>query len=265
MVSYPLIFSSSRFYYLQSNLTLVSVDCSLSTSYRPCGCSSTDQYGEDGKLLYYDAKPMSEGRLGLGLYKDSRCRYDYTGSIKIAEALQNIDLASQLQFWESAWNDAFDVYKVCQPCRVYNLGYNEDLNEGEGDRTGGDEAEGYSFNCYDETNIKLNQCTKFKTNTKMLVADFHDLMLAHEQRSVVEFKLQGHVYGLGGYTELTSDMSTELSLAYEKRRLPASTIAFSVISWSCLILGIAEFISRIVQLWRTNKKLKKLEAPLLSS
>jgi hypothetical protein len=208
---------------------------------------------------------MSEGRLGFGLYRDSRCRFDYTGSIKVAEALQNIDQASQLEYWISEWNDAFDVYKICQPCRVYNLGYNEDLNEGGGDRTGGDEEGGNTFNCYDDTNTKLNQCMKFKSKTEMLVADFHDLMLAHEQRNVVEFKLQGHIYGSGGYTELISDMSTELSLASEKQKIPASTIAFYVVSWSCFILGIAEFCSRIIQLRRTNKKLKKLEAPLLSS
>lgn len=36
---------------------------------------------------------------------------------------------------------------------------------------------------------------KFKTKTEMLVADFDDLWLAHQQGTVVEFRVNGRTYG----------------------------------------------------------------------
>ena len=54
----------------------------------PCYCTSTGQMDEDGNLLYYDTKPMAEGRIGLGLYTDSRCKYDYTGTLDMMEILE---------------------------------------------------------------------------------------------------------------------------------------------------------------------------------
>jgi len=115
----------------------------------PCYCTNTGETDENGNALYYDTKPMPEGRIGLGLYTDSRCKYDYTGSKDIATVLQNSGSqdVSNLQENLATWNDAFDVYKICQPCKAYDLGYN---SNNEGNRQGGDQDNGESFDCYDD-------------------------------------------------------------------------------------------------------------------
>jgi hypothetical protein len=56
--------------------------------------------------------------------EDGRNDDEYTG-----------DMAS-LETYINKWNDAFDIFKYCQPCRAYNLGWNTDLTEGK-DREGG--------------------------------------------------------------------------------------------------------------------------------
>jgi len=137
----------------------------------PCDCTSTGQLDDDGNYLYYDTKPMPEGRIGLGLYTDSRCKYEYQGSMNIMDILKNDGSAYSLESGLEQWNDAFDVFKVCQPCKAYNLGYNKDVNSG--DRQGGDADEGYSFNCYDDADyVNVNQCMKYATKTEMIAGTF---------------------------------------------------------------------------------------------
>jgi len=112
----------------------------------PCYCSATGQTDENGNALYYDTKPMPEARIGLGLYTDSRCKYDYTGELDVATVLKNSgsNSVSQLEENLQTWNDAFDVYKVCQPCKAYDLGYN---SNNEGNRQGGEDENGNGFDC----------------------------------------------------------------------------------------------------------------------
>lgn len=192
----------------------------------PCDCIETGMTDEHGNALYYDAKPMIEGRLGVGLYTDERCRYDYTGKMDTSEVISQVggDI-SDLEQSLSNWNDAFDVYKVCQPCKAYNLGYNSDLNEGKGDREGGDQENGGdAFDCYDDADyVNVNQCMKFKTKTEMIAADFRDLMLAHEQGNIVQFEVSGYTYGYGGYRYNTGSLATQFDMAgkvvYDKKNL----------------------------------------------
>lgn len=87
----------------------------------------------------------------------------------ILDVLPNDASAYSLEVGLEKWNDAFDVFKVCQPCKAYNLGYNTDLNNGGGDRQGGDQDEGYAFSCYDDADyLNVNQCMKYATKTEML-------------------------------------------------------------------------------------------------
>lgn len=181
----------------------------------PCSCSSTGKTDEDGNELYVDTKPMAEARIGLGLYTDSRCRYDYTGNMDISEVIKDVEgdneygSVSDLERSLQKWNDAFDVYKVCQPCKAYNLGYNKDLNNG--NREGGDDDQ--PFSCYDDAGyVDVNQCMKFKTKTEMLAADFRDIMLAHEQGNIVEFEVMGKTYGYGGYRTNTGTLQTGFTM-----------------------------------------------------
>ena len=96
------------------------------------------------------------------------------------------------------WNSAFDIFKICQPCRAYDLGWNEDLQNGE-DRSGGDEEDqdnGEYFTCKDDANYtNVNQCMKFSTHTKMVVATAQDVRLASEQGTILEIDINGYTYG----------------------------------------------------------------------
>ena len=101
----------------------------------PQGCTSTNAYSEldDSQLLYYDIKPTADANMTLGLYTDSACSVEYMGNQTVDELLQQnnqhegghrrdlkgggLMLGENLQ----TWNDALSVYKVCQPCRAYNL------------------------------------------------------------------------------------------------------------------------------------------------
>jgi hypothetical protein len=113
----------------------------------PCYCTSTGQTDEDGNVLYYDTKPMPEARIGLGLYTDSRCKYDYMGGLDVATVLKSSrdgEDVSELEQNLQTWNDAFDVYKICQPCKAYDLGYN---SNNQGNRQGDKDENGNAFDC----------------------------------------------------------------------------------------------------------------------
>jgi hypothetical protein len=205
----------------------------------PCDCESTGQTDNDGNTLYYDTKPMPEGRIGLGLYIDSRCKYDYTGDKDIADLLGG-DIA-ELEKSLTTFNDAFDVYKVCQPCKAYALGYNKDLKDGS--RQGGDpndENGGYTFDCYDDAGYtNVNQCMKFKTKTEMLAADFRDLMLAHQQGNIVEVEIMGYTYGYGGFRNAFGVLSTEFNMAGRVGPSPTNIALFVL---SLLFVGLCGYV-----------------------
>ena len=243
----------------------------------PCYCTSTGKMDEDGNILYYDTKPMAEGRIGLGLYTDERCKYDYVGNMDIMEILESgggdkndYGSVAQLRKGLEDWNEAFDVFKVCQPCKAYNLGYNTDVNKG--DRQGGDqENDGYAFACYDDADyLNVNQCMKFKTKTEMMAADFRDLMLAHEQGNIVQFEVMGHTYGYGGYRSATGAMiSQKFNSLNAKTGIPAKTIVFFVVALLSLIVALVAFVhvyrKRQRVLRASSRSWKQKNEPLMSN
>lgn len=230
----------------------------------PCSCTSTGVTDENGDILYYDTKPMAEARIGLGLYTDNRCRYDYTGDMDTSDVLSqaqsngNNDYGSIADLEQSlhTWNDAFDVYKVCQPCKAYDLGYNEDAKDRQG---GGGDDDDEPFTCYDDAGyVDVNQCMKFKTKTEMLAADFRDIMLAHEQGTIVEFEVMGQSYGYGGYRANAGQMKTGFTMS-GKPSVPLVKIIFMVCAWFFAIFALQH-------LWNLRRrKIKRLTAPLVDS
>ena len=100
------------------------------------GCTriQNDYYNdaENGDIsLYYDLKPDDYGRRSIGLYTDERCIVPFH---RQEAEMTNVSLTSILQeegfrtfrydTFENellAWNDAFDVFKTCQPCQTYDL------------------------------------------------------------------------------------------------------------------------------------------------
>lgn len=138
--------------------------------------------------LYYDAKPLSGGSMTIGLYNDAYCTEEYTGSITVAEtvgqAANDDDNAMQLTFKSNeAWNDAFDAFTICQPCKVSNLV--SIINKG-GDAT----------TCENNENNAVNQCMQFQGNTNMYTASYRDLMAAEEQGTVGSVNVASVKYGV---------------------------------------------------------------------
>lgn len=89
------------------------------------GCLSTgiqtgtkNQYGDDN--LYIDLKPTYNGNMTYALYTDYVCSVEYEGykyNVDAVAAKMGLLYGSYMQ----QWNDAMEVFKVCQPCRAYNL------------------------------------------------------------------------------------------------------------------------------------------------
>ncbi len=81
----------------------------------PQKCKDTGMTGENNTAVYYHLKPLADGNITIGLYTDSACYKDYTGTAVTIAHLgwdqENID----------AWNEAFSIYKICQPCTAYSL------------------------------------------------------------------------------------------------------------------------------------------------
>ncbi len=109
-------------------------------------------------------------------------------------------------------------FKVCQPCKAYNLLWNQQQEKGDkherrrrtNDRllgnndnknnNDGDGTEQARYNCYDAAGYtNVNQCYKFESKTSMAIAEPEDLARASKQGSILMIKAYGNVYGEGGY------------------------------------------------------------------
>ena len=85
----------------------------------PSSCSKS-KYTDPvtGDYLYYDTKPLPNAEISVGLYTDSKCTMEYTGS--------NVDIYTVTGYakeYFDAFNEALDTWKICQPCVAYNLNY----------------------------------------------------------------------------------------------------------------------------------------------
>ena len=185
----------------------------------PQGCDYAGQ-DESGDSLYYDLKPQSNGYFDVGLYTDTQCIEDYTGSYQVEDFLGNFllggsggsgdygyDFASMYTTLDeslAAWNSAFDAWRICQPCLAHdleNVGYGYDDDSMHGPNYGkywygnnnyyNDDAineNGADFDCYDDADYtNVNQCMKFMAKTNMQSATFSTLSLASSQGTLSEY------------------------------------------------------------------------------
>lgn len=121
----------------------------------PEGCDATETYLSDGTLLYTDTKATANGTMGYGLYTDARCSVDYTGDEVTPESVFGGDgdggdylSTEDLEYW----NEAMEIYRVCQPCRAYSLnngGNNKDRRRRKGRRQLDEEPNNGAFDCDD--------------------------------------------------------------------------------------------------------------------
>lgn len=131
--------------------------------------------------MYYDIKPLSNGRITFAIYRDSQCTDEVSDDVDVvqnaignpftdAEAsgsqdYSNYDFSGDtLEESLARWETAFSEWTFCHPCVAFDVentdgtkylqndndggyGYNDDAAR----RLGGDyEAQGEIFECYDD-------------------------------------------------------------------------------------------------------------------
>lgn len=180
----------------------------------PNSCKQLHLPDHNGNYLYMNIRPIAQGDITLGVYKDEFCTtpsklslQDYIEMFYNSEgdARKGQDIA---RAWTKAikrWNKHMSIYKVCQPCRAHNFANGNaasvdryfrllDENDGEGD------AEQWGYDCYDNAGYtNCNQCYKFQSKTYWEVADAADLRLASRQGTILDIRVDGKRYGKGGY------------------------------------------------------------------
>lgn len=83
------------------------------------GCLGTGiSYGDSG--LYIDLKPTFNGNMTYALYEDYICSTEYEGNEYNVESVA-ANMGLLYGYYMEQWNNAMEVFKVCQPCRAYNL------------------------------------------------------------------------------------------------------------------------------------------------
>lgn len=170
----------------------------------PEACTASSVTNSVGNYIYYDVKPTRAGGITFGLYTDTRCMEEYRGSKSVETVLGNILLEggsgdshdngdydfSSYSFSQSlsAWESAFDAWKICHPCVSYdlnNVGYNADDDASRGSAYGTytygyDDDYNYNnygvdhgsdFDCYDRagyTNVNQVRTNSFVLPLKKL-------------------------------------------------------------------------------------------------
>lgn len=162
----------------------------------PEGCAATEVSLSDGTYLYYDTKALPNATMTYGLYTDARCSVDYTGDEVTLEELLNGGDGEGLSFDElEYWNNAMEIYRVCQPCRAYALNEYGGENRKKRRQLEDDPNNGL-FQCDDAAGYtNVNQCMKFRSKTDMAYASLNEVMEMAQQGGITSLTLDGLTYG----------------------------------------------------------------------
>jgi hypothetical protein len=180
----------------QGSCTWSETDYSFMTSglYElPQGCTATGVYDKTNTnkyQLYMDLKPASSGRIDIGLYINSKCSIEYTGSMTVDEITQkkvsaNDDGSSSAAVFPysslAQWNNGLAAFQTCQPCRTFDLSSNNNNNNADG----GDNVND-PFTCNDAAgNSGVNQCSAFAQKTDMYKASLHEITTSTLQGGMI--------------------------------------------------------------------------------
>lgn len=161
----------------------------------PQECTQTETivHGTHGSSTYvkFDMKPTRGGGIDIGLYTDYKCSEEYVGSeVTVDEVLNNyygfdVEAESTLK----SLNEALDAFKVCSPCRTFDLSYVPgQYGNGEEDDEGNDEDDedpnNANFICNDGAGYAgVNQCKMFAQNSQK--ASFREVALASQQGTIL--------------------------------------------------------------------------------
>jgi hypothetical protein len=142
--------------------------------------------------MYYDIKPLSNGRITFAIYRDSQCTDEFSDNPQLVEELignpfanskasgsqdySDYDFSSDtLEESLERWESAFSEWTYCHPCVAFDLqnvngtkyfSYNDDGGNADGGnqrRLGGQyQAQGDAFECYDDAGYtNVNQVGKY--------------------------------------------------------------------------------------------------------
>ena len=162
--------------------------------------SSSSSSSSGSNYLYIDLKPTWNGNMTYGLYTDQYCKKEYEGlDVDVDKVAKNMGLLYGNTL--TKWNDALEIFKVCQPCRAYNLENNFDMGYDSGRRLDGDYSyyddvnEGF-FQCRDDAGYtNVNQCMKFRTHAELEVATWEDLVTATNQGGILQVQVGDTIFG----------------------------------------------------------------------
>lgn len=147
----------------------------------PAACIQSQTPVADGSssYLYFDLQPKYGGSFDVGLYTDSSCLAPYTfpkdSTVTVSSVLSTyygyeIDAATSV----STFNTLLDDFKVCQPCRTYDVSNN--VADDNGNLYVCNDSAGY---------YGVNMCSMFATTTTIETASFHDVSKASSQTTIV--------------------------------------------------------------------------------
>jgi hypothetical protein len=152
--------------------------------------------------LYFDLEPQRGGNFNVGLYTDAKCSVPYiVGSRNKNDATTvnavlnsfygyEIDVTTSTQ----TYNTLLDDFKVCQPCRTYNLAAgaasNNDAAVADADNADGEAVEEQAavdmFTCNDAAGYAgVNMCSMFASTTTIEKASFQDVTHASGQTTIL--------------------------------------------------------------------------------
>ena len=152
----------------------------------PQQCTQTQL--SDGNYIYFDLKPKKYGAVDVGLYTNAKCSLEYSGSetpqsvlttyygfdVGLEENMKNI-------------NAALDTFKICTPCRTFDLSYTPAaVEEGAEEQAEAvDDVNDMNFICTDDAgNAGVNQCAMMAKNSDISAATMSEIRLASQQGSI---------------------------------------------------------------------------------
>ena len=219
----------------------------------PEGCAATEVSLSDGTYLYYDTKALPNATMTYGLYTDARCSVDYTGDEVTLEELLNGGDGEGLSFDElEYWNNAMEIYRVCQPCRAYALNEYGGENRKKRRQLEDDPNNGL-FQCDDAAGYtNVNQCMKFRSKTDMAYASLNEVMEMAQQGGITSLTVDGLTYG---------EYRAGFDVAEEQPNWNILWIGIAV-----LTVGLANLIGALVWLrTKCRRKPAHLNEPLITA
>lgn len=152
----------------------------------PQKCTQT-QVQDGSSYLYFDLKPKSGGDLDVALYTDAQCNVEYTGTATTAQKVltsyygYDVDLKNDL----ASINSALNHFKVCTPCRTFDLNYQANANSNANAQGNGD-PNNLNFVCVDSTGAEdVNQCRYFAKTTTIQTASISEVTTASRQGTIM--------------------------------------------------------------------------------